>query len=235
MKCKLIFFVLIFFNFAIFANEVNSFFGDFIEINNVFIKEPLYAKQQLISKNESSMEEKDAYSFFCGDSQLTFFDNCFFLGTNQGYWIMNDRMKMPLKVSGNYQVEEIEIQDILRIDFINDYEILNILDNEIWLQRKSKKAVYYFIAIKKEPKGKYRLIFQDKNKTNIKEAIYTEGIVNNLKCFSEIEIYNLTINTNKKLKYITKFVNKLNISQALFSHTQMGNLIDYIKNSGLLK
>ena len=159
---------------TLFANEDIKFYKDFITINNAFIGKSLLAEQTLttydLEKNKA--EKLKAVSFFSGESQLTYFDKSYFLGTNAGYWIMNNRMKTPLKVSGNYQVQQLEIQDILRIDFENDYLIEKNENNCVYLSRTNKKIVYPFLEVSKLSDSKYEILFKDKNGKKIKRAVY---------------------------------------------------------------
>ena len=164
---------------TLFADEEPLFFKDFITINNAFIEKSVIAEQTLttydLEKNKT--EKLKAVSFFSGESQLTYFDKSYFLGTNAGYWIMNNRMKTPLKVSGNYQVQQLDIQDVLRIDFEKDYLVEKNENNCVYLTRSNKKIVYPFLELSKLSDSKYEILFKDKNGKNIKRAIYKNGYI----------------------------------------------------------
>ncbi len=230
---------LIFISIAItlFANEDIKFYKDFITINNAFIGKSLLAEQTLttydLEKNKA--EKLKAVSFFSGESQLTYFDKSYFLGTNAGYWIMNNRMKTPLKVSGNYQVQQLEIQDILRIDFENDYLIEKNENNCVYLSRTNKKIVYPFLEVSKLSDSKYEILFKDKNGKKIKRAVYKNENVSGYNCFYEIEIYDLIFNKNTYFVYTTNLIKKQKLPASLFNQNQMYNLITFIKQNGLIK
>lgn len=222
---------------TLFANEDIKFYKDFITINNAFIGKSLLAEQTLttydLEKNKA--EKLKAVSFFSGESQLTYFDKSYFLGTNAGYWIMNNRMKTPLKVSGNYQVQQLEIQDILRIDFENDYLIEKNENNCVYLSRTNKKIVYPFLEVSKLSDSKYEILFKDKNGKKIKRAVYKNENVSGYNCFYEIEIYDLIFNKNTYFVYTTNLIKKQKLPASLFNQNQMYNLITFIKQNGLIK
>ena len=222
---------------TLFANEDIKFYKDFITINNAFIGNSLLAEQTLttydLEKNKA--EKLKAVSFFSGESQLTYFDKSYFLGTNAGYWIMNNRMKTPLKVSGNYQVQQLEIQDILRIDFENDYLIEKNENNCVYLSRTNKKIVYPFLEVSKLSDSKYEILFKDKNGKKIKRAVYKNENVSGYNCFYEIEIYDLIFNKNTYFVYTTNLIKKQKLPASLFNQNQMYNLITFIKQNGLIK
>lgn len=220
----------------IFANEPPLFFKEFITMNNAFIGKSLVAEQKLTTYDldKNKIEELQAVSFFSGESQLTYFDKSYFLGTNAGYWIMNNRMKTPLKVSGNYQVQQLEIQDILRIDFEKDYLIEKIENNYVYLNRTNKKIVYPFLVVTKLSDTEYEILFKDKNSKDIKKAIYKKGYASGFACFYEIEIYDLVFNKNSYFVYTTNLVEEKKLPASLFNQNQMYNLINFIKQNGFI-
>ncbi len=221
---------------ALFANEETLFYKEFIKINNAFIGKSLFAEQTLntYDSEKNKAEKLKAISFFSGESQLTYFDKSYFLGTNAGYWIMNNRMKTPLKVSGNYQVQQLEIQDILRIDFEKDYLIEKSENNWVYLNRSNKKMVYPFLELTKLSDSKYEILFKDKNGNNIKRAVYKNGNVSGYNCFYEIEIYDLVFNKNTYFVYTTNLIKEQKLPASLFNQNQMYNLISFIKQNGFI-
>ena len=237
MKKNIFIVILLLLNVLAFAENKISVFDDFIDLNNALIHNSLYMEQVLLTydQNHKKLDQLDAVSFFSKGSQLTQFDDSYFLGTAYGYWIMNNRMKTPLKVSGNYQVQEIQIQDILRIDFEKDYAIEKYENGIIYLSRVNKKAAYPFLELSKVAESEYQIMFNDKNKKNIKKAIYKKGSVSGYNCFFEIEIYNLVFNTDTYFKYSTNLIQEIKLPDALFSQNQMYNLINYIKQNRLVK
>lgn len=143
-------------------------------------------------------------------------------------------MKAPLKVSGNYQVQEIEIQDILRIDFEKDYSIKKIENNTVYLNRANKKIIYPFLEVKKLSDIEYEILFKDKNNMNIKKAIYIKGNISGYDFF-EIKVYDLVFNKTKYFKYTTDSVSEVKLPASLFNQNQMYNLINYINQNGFVK
>jgi hypothetical protein len=236
MKKNILALILISIAMTLFANEDIKFYKDFITINNAFVGKSLLAEQTLttydLEKNKA--EKLKAVSFFSGESQLTYFDKSYFLGTNAGYWIMNNRMKTPLKVSGNYQVQQLEIQDILRIDCEKDYLIEKYENNCVYLSRTNKKILYPFLEVSKLSDSKYEILFKDKNGKKIKRAVYKNGYVSGYNCFYEIEIYDLIFNKNTYFVYITNLIKKQKLPASLFNQNQMYNLITFIKQNGFI-
>lgn len=237
MKKYILALILISITMTLFADEEPLFFKEFIIINNAFIGKSVIAEQTLTTYNleKNKAEKLEAVSFFSGESQLTYFDKSYFLGTNAGYWIMNNRMKTPLKVSGNYQVQQLEIQDILRIDFEKDYLIEKNENNCVYLSRTNKKIVYPFLEVSKLSDSKYEILFKDKNGKNIKRAVYKNENVSGYNCFYEIEIYDLIFNKNTYFVYTTNLVKEQKLPASLFNQNQMHNLITFIKQNGFIK
>ena len=221
---------------TLFANEDIKFYKDFITINNVFIGKSLLAEQTVTTydSEKNKAEKLKAVSFFSGESQLTYFDKSYFLGSNAGYWIMNNRMKTPLKVSGNYQVQQLEIQDILRIDFEKDYVIEKNEENCVYLTRTNKRIVYPFLEVSKLSDSKYEILFKDKNGKNIKRAVYKNRYISGYNCFYEIEIYDLIFNKNSYFVYTTNLIKEQKLPASLFNQNQMYNLITFIKQNGFI-
>lgn len=236
MKKYILILILISIAMTLFANEDIKFYKDFITINNVFIGKSLLAEQTVTTYNseKNKAEKLKAVSFFSGESQLTYFDKSYFLGSNAGYWIMNNRMKTPLKVSGNYQVQQLEIQDILRIDFEKDYVIEKNEENCVYLTRTNKRIVYPFLEVSKLSDSKYEILFKDKNGKNIKRAVYKNRYISGYNCFYEIEIYDLIFNKNSYFVYTTNLIKEQKLPASLFNQNQMYNLITFIKQNGFI-
>lgn len=236
MKKYILTLILISIAMTLFANEDIKFYKDFITINNVFIGKSLLAEQTVTTydSEKNKAEKLKAVSFFSGESQLTYFDKSYFLGTNAGYWIMNNRMKTPLKVSGNYQVQQLEIQDILRIDFEKDYVIEKNEENCVYLTRTNKRIVYPFLEVSKLSDSKYEILFKDKNGKNIKRAVYKNRYISGYNCFYEIEIYDLIFNKNSYFVYTTNLIKEQKLPASLFNQNQMYNLITFIKQNGFI-
>lgn len=236
MKKYILTLILISIAMTLFANEDIKFYKDFITINNVFIGKSLLAEQTVTTydSEKNKAEKLKAVSFFSGESQLTYFDKSYFLGSNAGYWIMNNRMKTPLKVSGNYQVQQLEIQDILRIDFEKDYVIEKNEENCVYLTRTNKRIVYPFLEVSKLSDSKYEILFKDKNGKNIKRAVYKNRYISGYNCFYEIEIYDLIFNKNSYFVYTTNLIKEQKLPASLFNQNQMYNLITFIKQNGFI-
>lgn len=211
----------------------------FNKINESFIKdETSYFSTQLLIKYEENkiVEKKDCFSLLKFPSQfIHILDNkndLYFLNTPKGYWIFNKKLETPLKISGNYQVDEIEVQDILMMNFneFYSYEVLN--ENSIKLTKKNKKAVYSSgILAKKifENQNIFELILCDRNNTPIKKIIYFVGTINNKQCFNKIRIYNLSFENHKYSEYITLSLLPVKNNFSLFNPEMINALVTNIE------
>ncbi|WP_041610419.1 hypothetical protein [Treponema brennaborense] len=135
--------ILMFISCSIFGFSQNdiSFYDEFIRINNILGTQQYVSLQKmLVAEDNKFVDEKSAITIFSGESQVTSLSGTYFLSTPQGYWILNGKLKSPLKISGNFQIDEMEIQDILRIDYEKNYKKA-VDDNEqgLLLERVSKK------------------------------------------------------------------------------------------------
>ncbi|MGP1454186.1 MAG: hypothetical protein ACTTJ7_00260 [Treponema sp.] len=231
MLIKKFFCVLMLINCSLFAfSQVYSFYDEFIRINNILGNQQYLASQKLIiTENNKIIEEKTAISIFSGESQVTSVSNSYFLSTPHGYWMFNKKLKSPLKISGNFQIEDFDIQDILRIDYKNNYRQVSTENaQEFLFERVSKKMTYPYISIRQPSSKQYETTFMDKNKKPIKTLIYTAGYINNTEYFSNIEIHNHLFNASTTRRYITVSLSKIKIPTILFSSTQLEKLIPYI-------
>lgn len=230
MKKIFLLYILVFFSYnCIFADM----FEDFLRINNGYFQadKVYFAKQKLETyKNDEKISALKSYSIYSKDNQfVNIFEankETFFLSTDKGYYISSPSLRSPLKVSGSYQVDEIAIQDILRFDFLSDFEVINDDKNEILMARKNKKNPYAFAKLSKEQKD-FILILQDAKKNDIKKIVYRPGIINSIEMFTKIIIYNQAIDTLNYKCYVTETIETLQVPVSLFTPENMKNLADY--------
>lgn len=152
----------------------------------------------------------------------------YFFSTNSGYYLYTNKLKSPLKVSGAYQVEEFEIQDLLKIDFKNEYAIVEINENIITLERQTKKSPYRFISFETKEKDVYTLIFLDNKKNPIRKLVYHAGNVDGFPCFKQIDAYNLLF--NKNVSWITESIQKADVPSSLFAVSKIKQLTEQMEN-----
>ncbi len=213
------------------AQAIQAEFKKFVEINNALVNIPIAAQQEvLLFENEALRTRTPAKSFYFEDAHLVVFDNMSFLSTVQGYWIMNNKLKSPLKVSGNYKAEQIEIQDILRIDFEHDYKKLEQPESDtLFLERTNTKMPYPYLRFESLGASAYRIHFMDRNKQPVRTIKYSGKKINGYFCFAELEIRDLIFSKQKYFKYITHSLQKVSLPKALFSPAQMKNLLVYVR------
>ena len=116
-----------------------------------------------------------------------------FLANKQGFFVQGEKQVSPLKISGSYVVTgAANMNDLMSIDFINDYKIeKEISSEEINLVKKNRSVPYAKAVLKKTSNG-YNIDFFDNSGKALKRGIYK---VNN-NAFNDMEFYNLIINTN---------------------------------------
>ena len=116
-----------------------------------------------------------------------------FLANKQGFFVQGEKQVSPLKISGSYVVTgAANMNDLMSIDFINDYKIeKEISSEEINLVKKNRSVPYAKAVLKKTSSG-YSIDFFDNSGKALKRGIYK---VNN-NAFNDMEFYNLIINTN---------------------------------------
>ena len=123
---------IIFIAFALFTFRLSAdVYDDFIFINENYCSsyDSFFSKQRLeVYSKDEKISELPSYSIYSKSSQFTSIVKkekiTNFLSTQRGYWISNQNLKNPLKVSGSYKIEEIAIQDILKFNFDTDFSVV---------------------------------------------------------------------------------------------------------------
>ncbi|MGP1438486.1 MAG: hypothetical protein ACTTKH_05380 [Treponema sp.] len=228
MKKLFIFIFTVCFSFYAEASIENAYYT-FLEFNYSFVNtaESILTKQHSI-KNENN---KNNFSYvYCLHHKkgqcvrlITNTKTQYFFRADSGYYLYTNKLKSPLKISGAYQVEEFEIQDLLKIDFKNEYSITEINDNII-LERQTKKSPYKFISFMSTSDDTYELTFLDNKKNPIRKLIYHAGNVDGVHCFKQIDAYNLLF--NKNISWVTESIQKVNIPSSLFAISKIKQLAE---------
>jgi hypothetical protein len=230
---------------AAFGEDLQGLLKSFTEINNAFNgPSALLMRQRLVrmTGDNAILDESDAYSLYNNGRQIVKIkeknSDIYFLSTENGYWIKNKNLRTPLKISGNYTVEHIEIQDIFHIDIETDYTVLNIEDEtkSLVLERTNNRMVYPFIKMRTlgdstKDNARYELLFLDRNKKPVCKVIYEAGYADGYYCFKTITVYNLLFDVKTFGRYITDSINRAQIPLSLFRETQMNQLISYFENT----
>lgn len=235
-----IFFYIFFLMFSFFCFS-EDLYNDFLKIYNSYSDEKniYFFTQELQEYNSKKELEKQNYakSINFGNSQITQITqtngNLYFLSTNNGYWIKNKKLKQPMKISGSYKVMDIQMQDLLRLDFENDFEI-DKTDNDIQsvlLKRINKKNSYSFLRLKKN-ENIFVIEVLDNDKQKIKSIFYESSVLNGIELFSKITIYDDFLLEKSYYEYITTSFKVINqkISKNLFNPNFMDELIKILDN-----
>lgn len=228
---SVLFMLFIFYN--AFSLDVRKEYNSFLLLNNSLISSKQYlCNQTLIEfENETVIKEESTKCIYSNSSQIVEYKDrnqtVYFLSTNSGYFIYNKKLKKPIKVSGSYEFNDLEIQDLLRIDFENDYRIIEEKEESLVLQRKNSKLAYNYIEFYPKEDDLYEMIFCDKNKKQIKKINYQKSNINGINLFSELSIYSLVFETNKFRKYLIESVRETKIPTVLFNDSQISNLIKH--------
>lgn len=214
----------------------SGIYTEFLSINNGLFEDGTiyFARQKLLKYDgDKKTEEIPVVSIMSTENQFSIIkekkEELFFLSMKKGYWIANNKMRMPMKISGSYKISEIDVQDILRIDFENDFKLVDQTEEIVTLERKNKRISYYYAELQKKGDA-FELILQDRNKQNIKKMVYEVGFLNKKKCFDKISVYDLVFETQKKNVYITEeYVEIKNFPQSLFNQNNFKELSVYAK------
>jgi hypothetical protein len=227
---------IIFIAFALFTFRLSAdVYDDFIFINENYCSsyDSFFSKQRLeVYSKDEKISELPSYSIYSKSSQFTSIVKkekiTNFLSTQRGYWISNQNLKNPLKVSGSYKIEEIAIQDILKFNFDTDFSVVEKKENVVSLERKNKKVSYAYALLTKE-NDDFILILQDSNKNNVKKIIYSPGNIGDLKLFTKIYIYNLALDSTEYRCYVTLSVKPVKAASSLFIPENMQILAKMVK------
>ncbi|MCK9170710.1 MAG: hypothetical protein M0P01_09875 [Treponema sp.] len=235
---KYLFFILL--TLAAFTEaSAESLYDEFLGIYDAYASDDktFYALQKLneYDSNGKLVSETDADCLIYGNNEMTRINkkgqDLYFLSTASGYWIKNDKLQQPLKISGSYKVMEIQMQDLLRIDFRNDFCIDNgdaESGNTILLKRTNRKNTYSYIRLNKKS-GQYRAEMLDAKKQKLKTLIYETGEINGITCFSSVSITDDVFSTGAYYKYITVSMKSIKVSKVLFNPVFMDELIRFFE------
>lgn len=210
---------------------------DFSTIHTAYIQEgkTFLTELQTIQYDESNNKVSDdiAYGLFTEAEKMVRIENetgpQYFLSTAQGYWTFNSKLRSSLKISGSFKTEEVEIQDILQIDLLTEYKIVeDIDDTQILLERSSTKMAYPFIRLSKLNDAEYELIYMDRQKTPIRKIIYNAGTVDGFYMFSSLNITNLIFSKGYSV-WQTIGIEEVSVPPIFFLHSQMAQLANRIE------
>ena len=153
-----------------------------------------------------------------------------FLTTKLGSWVIRENVPTPLKVSGGYTVFGImSVDDVLGIDFADDYNIISQEKNKIILQSKNKRATYNFIELCKISATVFASILMDKNKKPIKSGYYELGTVDNIKTIVKATFKDLIFDNQRSSSFVVKSVKKSKIPIQILVPERVQLLFNQVK------
>ena len=224
---------------VLYADEVQNRtdYERFLSVNKAYGSDRTVLVQQRIIKQKKNAQRKNAQSNSVASKSETAYclfhknGQCvrmktksgiqYFFSSDQGYWLLTKKLKSPLKISGSYKVEEFEIQDILKIDFRNEYRIADSTDGVLTLERTSSKAAYKFVLFEKTDDEVFELTFTDTKKNPVRTLRYSRGIVDGYECFKQIDIYNLLFDKDMVSTWITEGITPTDVPASLFQYSNM--------------
>lgn len=227
-------------------SEDSDLYNEFLRIYNSYSdpSSAYFFVQELRQYNSSCELEKEtsAKSINLSNSQITSVSqkngDLYFLSTNSGYWTKNKKLKQAIKISGSYKVMDIQMQDLLRLDFQNDFEITeDFQPQSVLLKRVNKKNSYSYLRLKKsgeeqeEEKNVFAVEVLDSNMKKIKSIFYESSQIKGITLFSKIAIYDEFVSAGSHYDYMTLDLKKLDvkISKSLFSPNFMDELIEILE------
>lgn len=216
-------------------------YQDFLKLNSssINIEKTVLTKQRIINyKGDKGQKSQDyVYCLLHKNGQCVQIKAKnkiqYFFSSDQGYWLFTNKLKSPLKVQGSYKVEEADVQDILKLDFEKEYDILDFKDSILSLERKGQKSAYKFIFFEKTSSNEYTIIFADNKKNPVRKLVYHSGEVDGINTFKQIDIYNLLFKRKAYSSWVTESIKEVNIPSSFFSYSKIKQLTE--KMSSILK
>lgn len=211
--------------------------SEFVKLNHSCvssqIKSTLFFKHSLqIYENNNLKESYKVHDFFKGTDQLLLIkdkgEDKIFLNTQNGYWVQSARMRSALKISGNFKAHGMDVQDIFRIDFQNDYKIIESKNGKVYLERTNTKISYPFLSLEKKNQY-FEGIFMDKNQRALKRLRYFPGNVSGFSCFQKVAVVDLIFHTDKTYVYAILSIQRASLPSSFFRPTNMMQAIPYFE------
>lgn len=236
----------------IYASLENEY-EHFTLINAALVNEN---KQYKVNQNLILQMDDNQYSniasigLYSGNSQILKInetkEQMFVLSTSKGNWLYNKKLKSPLKIGASWSVNDLDIQDILRIDFEYGYHVNGLITKEslsdityttefVELIRDNRNYLYpyvYFTTYNNnddEFRNKYIMVFCDNDQKPIKSAIYTEREINSKLCFGYIEIRSHAFNKNQTTICEIEKIEEVKVPKVLFSSSKIKEIIEYLE------
>ncbi|MEL3905749.1 MAG: hypothetical protein P1P65_01780 [Treponema sp.] len=208
------------------SDQVNADYHTFLSVNRSYTTDStVLVKQVIIKRSRNANTADTVYCLFHRKGQCVKIPAKtgaqYFFSSDQGYWLLTKKLRTPLKVSGAYKIEEFEVQDILKTDFENSYQIISEDKGILTLERKTEGPAYRFILFTKTAPDIFELTFTDARKTPLRTLVYHRGTVGGYDCFRQIDVYNLLFDKGGFSSWSTEWIKPVDVPASLFSYSQM--------------
>ena len=194
--CKKIIKILLIISVLSFNLYSQNIFDDFVRIYNRDGKS--YKMSGAFIDIKNGKKTVNNFDMIVGkDYKLMYLKNnrSLFLANKQGFFIQAEKQNSALKISGNYVITgAANMNDLMSINFIDDYKIENIVSDEEVNLVKKNRSVPYAKATLKKIEGGYSIDFFDNTGKALKKGIYKNNTSSAY--FDDMEFYNLVVNTN---------------------------------------
>lgn len=202
-------------------------YEEFLAVNSTYVADKTVLVKQVMIKRKKSAgyNTNDAYCLFHASGQcvrINFKRTVqYFFSSNEGYWLFTKKLKSPLKISGSYKVEELEVQDLLKTDFKHEYTVIASEAGILTLERKTTGPVYKYILFQKTGDATFELTFTDTKKKPVRKFVYHRGTVDGYDCFKQIDIYNVLFNKDIGDSWITEWIKPVEVPHTLFHYAHI--------------
>lgn len=228
IKRGILFFICILYVAKIFAaSALREEYEKFLQMNDMYVspEEAFLAKVRMKGGKEG---EERAYCLSHPKGQCVEIKQKsgmqYFFRTDGGYFLFNGKLHAPLKISSSYKISDIEVQDIINIDFRKNYSLASEEDEKLLLERKGGSS-YKFIVFQKIGEA-LSLSFLDGKKTPLKRISYYIGEVDGKKCFSRFDIEDLLFKDKAEVSWIIEGLKPVSVPSSLFSLSNIRELTE---------
>jgi len=227
--------------------EENNLYSELVKLNGAYVNS---ASSVLVTMKctyyyaDKKPEEGTLYALFNKYQELLKIElktgNIYILDLDSGCYFLNNKLRSPLKVSGNYSIESAQVSDMLSIDFSKDYELeeFDTKAAKFLLKRTNNKLLYPYISVTvQNEKGTgekiYELTFMDRSQKPVRKLQYTTGNVSGIRCFKKVVVYKSVLDnagsSSYDFIYTIDSIEKTTVNSALFNSVNMKDLCEYME------
>ncbi|WP_295157873.1 hypothetical protein [uncultured Brachyspira sp.] len=151
-----------------------------------------------------------------------------FLANKQGFFVMGANQVSALKIAANYVITgAANMNDLMSIDFINDYKAESINDDKSVNLVKKNRVVPYSKGVLKKSSNNYTIDFFDNSGKALKRAEYKKS--SSTGYFDDMYFSNLIINTNISTVCSIKTIEPSDVSSSYFRSENIKMLFSLFK------